>query len=64
MVPLILMNCRSRPTCSSILRAASSPSQRSMVCVMTAVSSSPYRPIAQTAKSAAQVSSFSRSAGS
>ena len=32
MVPLIRMNCRSRPTCSSILRAASLPSQRSMVC--------------------------------
>src|SRR6478736_1026430 len=34
-VPLMRMNCRSRPTCSSILRAASWPSQRSIVVVMT-----------------------------
>jgi len=41
MVPLIRMNCRSRPTCSSILRAASWPSQRSMVWVITLVTSEP-----------------------
>src|SRR3954451_12033281 len=52
-VPLIRMNCRSRPTCSSILRAASLPSQRLTVCVMIAVSSAPYRVTANTAKSAA-----------
>ena len=40
-VPLIRMNCRSRPTCSSIRRAASRPSQRSMVWVITAVTSAP-----------------------
>ena len=34
MVPLIRMNCRSRPTCSSILRAASRPSQRLTVAEM------------------------------
>ena len=42
-VPLIRMNWRSRPTWSSIRRAASLPSQRSIVSVMTVVSSSPYR---------------------
>lgn len=35
-VPLIRMNCRSLPTCSSILREVSSASQRATVSVMTA----------------------------
>lgn len=35
-VPLIRMNWRSRPTCSSIRSAASLPSHRSMVCEITA----------------------------
>ncbi len=48
------MNCRSRPTCSSILRAASLPSQRFTVWVITAVSSSPYRVTAKTTRSAAR----------
>ncbi len=56
MVPLIRMNCRSRPTCSSIRSAASLPSQRSMVWVMTAVSSAPYRSTTKTAPSAASPS--------
>src|SRR5690606_34632312 len=62
MVPLIRMNCRSRPTCSSILSAASLPSQRSIVWVMTAASSSPYLSMPQTAKSASQRSIRERSA--
>ena len=40
-VPLMRMNCRSRPTCSSMRRAASRPSHRSTVWVITAVSSAP-----------------------
>jgi len=39
-VPLMRMNCRSRPTCSSTLREVSSPSQRSTVSVMSVVISS------------------------
>ena len=34
-VPLIRMNCRSRPTCSSIRSAASLPSQRFTVVEIT-----------------------------
>ena len=41
MVPLIRMNCRSRPTCSSMRRAASLPSHRSIVWVITVVTSVP-----------------------
>ena len=40
-VPLIRMNCRSRPTKSSIRSLASSASQRSTVTEMTSASSSP-----------------------
>ena len=64
MVPLIRMNWRSRPTCSSIRRAASLPSQRSIVGVMIVVTSVPYRSTAKTAASAARPSSRFRSASS
>src|SRR3954465_4445965 len=56
-VPLILMNWRSRPTCSSMRSAASRPSHFSIVWVITAVTSSPYRSTTKTAASAATPSS-------
>src|SRR5674536_275977 len=41
-VPLIRMNCRSRPTCRSTLRAVSGASHRLTVSLLTVASSSRY----------------------
>ena len=57
-VPLILMNCRSRPTASSTLRAVSSPSHRSTVSVIVAVSSSRYVVTRYAAASSSQPSTL------
>ena len=63
-VPLIRMNCRSRPTCSSIRRLASSASQRSIVSVMIAVISTPYCETRCWAARTIQLSTLSRRSAS
>src|SRR6202035_1270766 len=63
-VPLMRINCRSRPTCSSMRRLASSASQRSIVSVIIAVISTPYWPTRCSAPRTIQLSTLSRNSAS